>query len=85
MKKALIINSITKEITTGKVYNVIKIEDEVIIHLIDNNGEKNYIVNGQDFEECIIFDNNIAVAKYLIDNIDGLADAVISLKNSIIK
>lgn len=85
MKKALIINSVTKGIATGKVYNVTKVEDEAIIYLVDDNGNKNYIVNGQDFEECLIFNDNIAVAKYLIDNINGLADAVISLKNSIIK
>lgn len=85
MKKALIINSVTKGIATGKVYNVTKVEDEAIIYLVDDNGNKNYIVNSQDFEECLIFNDNIAVAKYLIDNINGLADAVISLKNSIIK
>ena len=85
MKKALIINSVTKGITTGKVYNVTKVEDEAVVYLVDDNGNKNYIVNGQDFEECLIFNDNIAVAKYLIDNINGLADAVISLKNSIIK
>ena len=82
----LILKSYCNTITNGKFYNVTYTELEegnVVINFIDDDGESNHIIDGNNGEECVLFESEKDLAHYLIDNIEGVAKSLVNLRMSI--